>query len=108
MFRSVLDVPGNGREVGQLVNNFVDNVNHTLIGVVLVCGENEGRGTGLGCGGLLVPYIYGREEGVWCVCVRTCGCECHGKNAVTWWFVYVPVFIVYRGPSSYVFFELYN
>ncbi len=84
-----------------------DNVNHTLIGVVLVCGKKEGWGTGLGCGGLLVPYIYGREEGVWCVCVHTRGCECHGKKAETWWFVYVPV-LSYRGPSSYVFFELYN
>ncbi len=64
MFRLVLDVPGDGREARQLVNNAVDEVNHTLIRVVLVCGENEGRGTELGCGGLLVPYIYGREEGV--------------------------------------------
>ncbi len=107
MFRSVLDVPGNGRKVGQLVNNVVDDVNHTLIGVVLVCGENEGRGMGLGCGGLLVPYIYGREEGVWCVCVHMRGCECHGKKAVTCG-SFMFQFLSYRGASSYVFFELYN
>ncbi len=68
MFCLVLDVPGDGREVRQLVNNIIDRVNHTLIEVVLVCGENEGRGMGLGCGGLLVPYIYG-ACGV-CVCTR--------------------------------------
>ncbi len=74
MFRLVLDVLGDGREVGQLVNNVVNDVNHTLIGVVLVCGENEGWGTGLECGGFLVPYIYGREG----VCV----CTCVGVNAM--------------------------
>ncbi len=38
--------------------------------------------------------IYGREEGVLCVRVHTRGCECHGKKAVTWRFIHVPVFIV--------------
>ena len=70
MFRSVLDVLGDGREVGQLVNNVVDNVNNTLSGVVLVCGENKGRGTGLGCGGLLVPYLWERGGRVVCACAH--------------------------------------
>ncbi len=65
-FRSVLDVPGDGREVGQLVDNVVNNVNHTLIGVVMVVvrhaggGGNGGRGTGGGCGGWLVPFSWER------------------------------------------------
>ncbi len=33
-FCLVLDVPGDGREVRQLVDNVVDDVNHTLVGVV--------------------------------------------------------------------------
>ncbi len=70
MFCLVLGVPGNGREVGQLVNNVIDNVNHTLIGVVLVCGENKGRGMGLGCGGLLVPHSWERGGRVVCACAH--------------------------------------
>jgi hypothetical protein len=56
-FCSVLDVPDDGWEVGQLVDNVVNNVNHTLVGVVMVVvrhaggGGNGGRGTGGGCGG---------------------------------------------------------
>jgi hypothetical protein len=66
-FRSVLDVPGDGREVGQLVDNVVNEVNHTLVGVVMVIvrhaggGGNGGRGTGGGCGGWLVPFLWERE-----------------------------------------------
>jgi hypothetical protein len=65
-FRSVLDVPGDGREVGQLVDNVVDDVNHTLVGVVMVVvrhaggGGNGGRGTGGGCGVWLVPFLWER------------------------------------------------
>jgi hypothetical protein len=65
-FCSVLDAPGDGREVGQLVDNVIDNVNHTLVGVVMVVvhhaggGENGGRGTGGGCGGWLVPFLWER------------------------------------------------
>ncbi len=65
-FCSVLDVPGNGQEVGQLVDNVIDNVNHTLIGFVMVVvrhaggGGNGGRGTGGGCGGWLVPFSWER------------------------------------------------
>ena len=64
---SVLDVPGNGREVGHLIDNVANNVNHTLVGVVMVVvrhaggGGNGGRGTGGGCGGWLVPFL--RERG---------------------------------------------
>jgi hypothetical protein len=52
MFCSVLDVPGDGLEVGQLVDNVIDDVNHTLIGVGMAVvrhaggGGNGGRGTG--------------------------------------------------------------
>ncbi len=66
MFRSVLDVPGNGREVWQLVDNVVNDVNHTLVGVVMVVvrhaggGGNGGRGTGGGCGGWLVSFLWER------------------------------------------------
>ncbi len=62
-FCLVLDVPGNGREVRQLVDNVVNDMNHTLIGVVMVVvhhaggGGNGGRGTGGGCGGWLVPFL---------------------------------------------------
>ncbi len=65
-FRSVLDVPGDGREVGQLVDNVVDDVNHTLVGVVMVVihhaggGGNGGGGIGGGCGGWLVPFLWER------------------------------------------------
>jgi hypothetical protein len=65
-FCLVLDVPGYGREVGQLVDNVVDNVNHTLVRVVMVVvrhaggGGNGGRGTGGGCGGWLVPFLWER------------------------------------------------
>ncbi len=65
-FRSVLDVPGDGREVGQLVDKVVDYVNHTLIGVVMVVvrhaggGGNGGQGMGGGCGGWLVPFLWER------------------------------------------------
>ncbi len=77
MFRSVLDVPDDGREVGQLVNNVVDDVNHTLIGVVLVCGENEGWGRDwdvVDCWFL----IFMGERRACCVCV----CACVGVNAM--------------------------
>ncbi len=66
MFGLVLDVPGNGREVGQLVDNVVDDVNHTLVGVVMVVvhhaggGGNGGRGMGEGCDGWLVPFLWER------------------------------------------------
>ncbi len=65
-FCSVLDVPGNGREVGQLVDNVVNNVNHNLIGVVMVVvrhaggGGNGGRGMGGACGGWLVSFLWER------------------------------------------------
>jgi hypothetical protein len=65
-FRLVLDVPDDGREVGQLVDNVVNDVNHTLIGVVMVVvrhaggGGNGGRGTRGGCGGWLVPILWER------------------------------------------------
>jgi hypothetical protein len=63
-FRSVLDVPGDGREVGQLVDNVIDNVNHTLIVVVMVIvcyaggSGNGGWGMGGGCGGWFVPFLW--------------------------------------------------
>jgi hypothetical protein len=66
-FRSVLDVPGDGREVGQLIDNVVNDVNHTLVGVVMVVvhhaggGGNGGRRTGGGCGGWLVPFLWERR-----------------------------------------------
>ncbi len=65
-FRSVLDVPGYGREVGQLVDNVVNDVNHTLVGVVMVGvrhaggGGNGGQRTWGGCGEWLVPFIWER------------------------------------------------
>ena len=37
--------------------------------------------------------FYGREEGMWCL-VHTRGCERHGRTAVTWRFVYIPVLIM--------------
>jgi hypothetical protein len=66
MFCLVLDVPGDGREVGQLVDNVVNNVNHTLVGVVMVVvrhaggGGNGGRGTKGVCGGWLIPFLWER------------------------------------------------
>jgi hypothetical protein len=69
-FHLVLDVPGDGREVEQLNDNVVDIVNHTLIGVVMVVvrhvggGGNGGRGTGGGCGGWLVPFLWERDGSV--------------------------------------------
>jgi hypothetical protein len=66
MFCSVLDVPSDGREVRQLIDNIVNNVNHTLVGVVMVVvrhaggSGNGGRGTGGGCGGWLVPFFWER------------------------------------------------
>ncbi len=66
-FCLVLDVLGNGREVGQLVDNVVNDVNHILVGVVMVVvhhaggGGNGGRGTGGGCGGWLVPFLWQRK-----------------------------------------------
>jgi hypothetical protein len=80
MFCSVLDVPGVGREVWQLVDNVVDDVNHTL----------RGREGDVVDGWFL---FYGREEGVWCL-VHTRGCECRGRTAVTWRLVYIPVLIM--------------
>jgi hypothetical protein len=65
-FCLVLDVPGDGREVGQLVDNIDDDVNHTLVGVVMVVVrhaggvENGGWGMGGGCGGWLVPFLWER------------------------------------------------
>jgi hypothetical protein len=72
-FCSVLDIPGDGREVRQLIDNVVDDVNHTLVGVVMVVvrhaggGGNGGRGTGGGCGGWLVPFLWERGG-----CVVSC------------------------------------
>jgi hypothetical protein len=66
-FCSVLDVPWDGQEVGPLIDNVLDDMNHTLVGVVMVVvhhaggGGNGGRGTGGGCGGWLVPFF--RERG---------------------------------------------
>ncbi len=72
-FCSILDVPGDGREVGQLVDNFANDMNHTLIGVVMVVvrhaggGGNGGRGMRGGCGGWLVPFLWERGG-----CVVSC------------------------------------
>ncbi len=65
-FCSVLYVMCKNREVGQLVDNVVDDVNHTFVVVVMVvvhhAGDdgNGGRRTGGGCGGWLVPFIWER------------------------------------------------
>jgi hypothetical protein len=97
-FCLVLDVPGDGWEVRQLIDNVVNNVNHTLVGVVMVVVRHAGGGGngGRGMGGDVVDgwfLFYGREEGVWCL-VHTCGCKCHGWTAVTRRFVYIPVLIM--------------
>ena len=65
-FRSVLDVPGDGQEVEQLIDNVVNDMNHTLVGVVMVVvrhaggSGNGGRGTRGVCGGRLVPFLWER------------------------------------------------
>ena len=65
-FCLVLDVPDNGQEVGQLLYNVIDDVNRTLVGVIMVVvchaggSGNGGRGTGGGCGGWLVPFLWER------------------------------------------------
>jgi hypothetical protein len=98
MFCSVLDVPDNGQEVGQLVENVINNVKHTLVGVVMVivCHAGGGGNGGRGAGGDVVDgwfLLYGREEDVWCL-VHTRGCERRGQTAVTRRFVYIPVLIM--------------
>ncbi len=97
-FCLVLDVLGDGREVGQPVDNVANNVNHTLVGVVMVIVRHAGGSGngGRGTGGDVVDgwfLFYGREEGMWCL-VHTRGCECRGWTAVTWGFVYILVLIM--------------
>ncbi len=80
-FFSVMDVPGDGREVRHLVDNVVDDVNHTLVGVVMVVVRHAGGGGNGGRG------IWGDVGDGWFLFMgerRACGvlCTCMGVNAV--------------------------
>ncbi len=83
MFRSVLDVPDDGWEVGTTLSTTLTILSLGSYWSVVKMKDGGRDWDVVDCWFL----IYGREEGVWCVCVHTRGCECHGKKAVTWWFV---------------------